>query len=319
MIAEQFRTVLPVKRANFEVSFLNHLLFIGSCFSESIGNKLKTRRFNLCVNPNGIVYHPNAIAQSLTRLLLESPYLESELRFQDDKWFSFAHHGSFSGPDKHKCLEQIASHYTLAQQTLRSTDMLFITFGTAFSYVLKENGNTVANCHKVPQQAFTKKRSTVAELLTTYESLIAQLLALRPDLRIVFSVSPVRHLREGLEEDRLSKSILRLAVQELVERHACCSYFPAYELLQDDLRDYRFYNNDFTHPTPLAVDYIWAYFVNTFVANDALPLMKEIEQLNQAMAHRGLHPDTQKHQQFLAKTAQKKETLMRNHPYLNWK
>jgi hypothetical protein len=318
MIAGQFRTTLSPKKATFNIGFTDQLMLVGSCFSVEIGKKLEARKFSLCANPNGIVYHPLAISQLFTRLLEGKPYATSDLSFANEKWFSFLHHGDFDHPDQQRCLDQINNNFEKAHAAVEKLDVLFLTFGTAFVYRLQSTGQPVANCHKLPATEFRKELSSIEDIVAAYRRLIEQLKKIRPQLQVVLSISPVRHLRDGLEEDRLSKSILRVAIEMLTREYKNCSYFPAYELLQDDLRDYRFYDRDMVHPSEQAVDYIWNHFLDTYVSASDQAIVNEIEQLNKALNHRPLHPETKSHAEFLKSTEKKKEVLARKYPFLNW-
>jgi hypothetical protein len=261
----------------------------GSCFAENIGNKLRSHKFNICLNPFGIIYHPQVLAQNIRRVMSGKPYNEKELEFHNGLWCSFDHHGRFSHTDAGIALEQMNSKLQYACRQLAGADMFFVTFGTAWAYRLKNNGRVVANCHKYPASDFERFRSTDAEICDTWYGLISELRQFNPKLKIIFTVSPVRHLREDAHENQLSKSILLLAVDKLIEKTENTGYFPAYEIMMDELRDYRFYDRDMVHPNDVAVDYLWQRFCDCYISDRARQVMKEVEDILRASAHRQIH------------------------------
>ncbi|MDR0815465.1 MAG: GSCFA domain-containing protein, partial [Bacteroidales bacterium] len=264
------------------------VLMTGSCFAENIGRMMQRLKFNVTLNPFGIVFHPFPLARQLDRLLSADEYSAGELRHDHDLWFSFDHHGRFSQPEQTDCLALINGEFQQGRQQLAKAKWLFVTFGTAWAYRLKENGKIVANCHHYPTNAFERIRTEADEICETWARTITRLREINPAVQVVFSVSPVRHLRDDAHENQLSKATLLLAVERLNKNMNTC-YFPAYEIMQDDLRDYRFYDEDMTHPNPLAIKYIWQRFCTTYFSDDAVRVMNKVDDIVKASEHRPIH------------------------------
>ncbi len=313
-----FRTILEVPPSDVSISHHNRLLAIGSCFAEHIGARLQALQFDLQLNPFGILYNPYSIAYSIERLRAGTPYQAEDLFFHNDLWHSFDHHGKFNHPNSAQALEGI--NQALAQSTaaLQVADRILLTLGTATIHLLRENGRIVANCHKVPATYFERRRMEVVEIADCISQACEALAKSKPELRIILTVSPVRHLRDGFIENQRSKATLLLAVEELLRRHTYMRYFPAYEILMDDLRDYRFYDTDMTHPSATAIDYIWEQFAGAFFKEDTRALVAAIQKINTALAHRPFHHNTPAHQAFLKKLRADMATLQMQHPFLKW-
>ncbi len=272
-------TKIDIPKADFEVSSGQKILLLGSCFADEIGEKLVRGGFDAMVNPFGTLYNPASIAVSLLRSISEHEYTKTsaELIHDDiqDVWHSWMHHSKFSSPDKENLIEKLNATTMQVSDFLREADVLVITLGTAIVYRLKENGMLVANCHKQLDSLFDRQRLSAYDIVDQWSMLLQLLASINPKLRIVFTVSPIRHKRDGLHINQISKGILLQAVDEIVatsRQHAYfgglgASYFPAYEIMLDELRDYRFYADDMIHPSPLAVEYIWQRFQDTYFNN----------------------------------------------------
>ena len=244
-----FRTTLLHSPSPTPITHAHQLLLIGSCFTEHIGQKLFERKFNTLINPFGIVYNPHSIAQCINRLSAENQAFEAEMLFENaGLWHSWEHHGYFSHPDKNEALKGLNSAYRVAADHLKKTDFLMLTLGTAEVFELRETHQIVANNHKMPASLFTSRRLSVAEIVETFKNALSNLKQINPSIQVILSVSPVRHLRNGMIENQRSKATLILACEALCSQLDNTHYFPAYELLMDDLRDYRFYTSDMLHP-----------------------------------------------------------------------
>jgi hypothetical protein len=262
-------------------------LFLGSCFSAHIGTFLTNNRFFVLSNPFGTLFNPVSIANALKMTMNEKLFTEDYRYFFDERWVSFAHHGSFSHTDENLFINKISQQLKDTKTFLEKADYLFITFGTAYCYKFLERDLIVANCHKIPPHCFKKFRLTIDEIVQNYQNLLHQLQQVAPALKIIFTVSPVRHLGDGFHENQLSKSALHLAIEQLTDNKNSF-YFPAYEILMDDLRDYRFYAEDLCHPGVNAVRYIENIFADTFFSNSTKVRQKEIEKKNKFLNHRSL-------------------------------
>ncbi len=314
---------MPDAPGPFALSHAEKILLVGSCFTEHMGARLAGGKFRVLVNPNGIVYNPVSLAKNLRQLLWgtfasqsESP--ESALFEHGGLWHSWEHHGDFSHPDRRECLRQMEAARQRASTFLQETDVLMVTLGTAVVFSLRESGRVVANNHKAPATWLSQRRLGVAEIVEIWAALIQDLNILRPGLRLLFSVSPVRHLRNGMVENQRSKAALLLACAELCERFDGAHYFPAYELLLDDLRDYRFFSGDMLHPNEQAIEYIWEYFARTFFPTATQELLLEISAIARAAQHRPFWPESPEHAAFAGQQLTRVRKLSEEHPDLDF-
>jgi hypothetical protein len=313
-----FRTVFEVGAADCTISHHNGIAALGSCFAEHIGGRLQAYKFRVALNPFGILYNPASIAGALERLRSGRPYEAGELFLHQGLWHSFDHHGRYSFPDREQALEKINADLRDGAVALRQADRLLLTLGTAGVFVVQKTGRIAANCHKLPGDTFERRRMSVSEIADCLSPVFEQMKSESPDLRIVLTVSPVRHLREGFIENQRSKAALLLAVEELCRSYDFAHYFPAYELLMDDLRDYRFYEADMVHPSPAAVDYIWEQFAGSYFTEETRRIIGAVQKLRTAAAHRPFHPDSAAHRTFVERTLADMSELERQHPFLDF-
>lgn len=308
-------TEISIPSPLISVTYDRPLLTMGSCFAENMGERLRKYGFDSDVNPFGILYNPLSIASSLERLMSGSPFTEAELFQYNGLWHSYAHHGNFSAVTAGETLEKINERLMTAAVRLSDYGVLLVTFGTAWVYRKRDDDRIVANCHKVPERNFTRSRLSVEDITSLWIPLLQKLKQHNPDLRVLFTVSPIRHWKDGAHENQLSKATLLLAIEQLRER---CSvdYFPAYELMMDELRDYRFYAADMLHPSELAIDYIWDRFVASCFDKTTRETMREVEQINRAMSHRPLNPDSEEYLRFRKQTLLRRADLLQRFPHL---
>lgn len=299
-----------------------HQIFLaGSCFTEHIGAKLAQHKFNILQNPNGILFNTASLSQSIINYIDHKIYNPEELFYYNELWTSWDHHSKFSSVDKKNSLQQINKSQQAAHEFLQTADWAILTLGSAFVYELTEEsqkGRIVANCHKLPATAFQKRLLDLQEVLTQLDGLIYRLKKFNPTLKIIFTISPVRHLREGLMENNRSKATLIQAVHQVVDKFSGLYYFPAYELVIDDLRDYRFYAEDMVHPNYAATNYVWEKFIQTCVEPEALPLMKELHAIYMAMHHKPFNETSTAHQQFINSIKEKMLQIKSNYSYINF-
>jgi len=296
---QEFRTKLPASTFDFNFDHNNQIVCIGSCFAENIAHRLQSNKFKCLLNPFGILYNPLSIEKVLNLLLDSNSFSEDQLFNHQGLWHSFDHHGHFSKPDKAETLQSINSSLANGQTFLKNTTRLIVTLGTAYVFVYKKSGAIVANCHKLPGNEFDRKRLDVETIVEKLSHAFEKIKAKNPELQIVTTVSPIRHIRDGLVENQKSKGVLLLALGQITTNLDFVHYFPSYEILLDDLRDYRFYETDMIHPNKLAIDYIWDYFRLSFFENDTINIIAEIEKFVNASNHLPFHPDTVQHQTFL--------------------
>ena len=305
----EFRTKVEIEAVRDRVDYDSRICMLGSCFAENIGQRLKYYRFRTELNPCGIVYNPMSVANVLKLVLAKYRFTERDLLYNTDKWVSLYHHGCFSAPTKELCLEHINERLGRAADGFEKTDLLLMTFGTAWVYRYKERGMIVANCHRFPAGDFERFCLTPEEIVGVYRPLIRQLREVNPKLRIVFTVSPIRHWKDGAHGNQLSKAVLLLAIDKLVQEFPDVYYFPAYDIVMDELRDYRFYGEDMLHISSLAVEYIWEKFKGTWISPAIEPLMKRVDKLNKSLAHRPFSPESDAYRKFQQQLRQEIETL----------
>ena len=296
----------------------SQLLFLaGSCFTEQVSQKLSAHKFRIIDNPNGILFNPVSISKSVLSYIQNKQYGEADLFYHNELWGSWEHHTRFSSVSKDTCLQKINASQSAAHSFLKNADWVLITLGSAFVYEL-ENKQVVANCHKVPTDKFKKRLLAIDEVVTVLENLLLNLKAFNPKLNIIFTISPVRHLRDGFIANNSSKAILINSVHHVVDKYEHAFYFPSYELIIDDLRDYRFYAEDMVHPNYAATNYVWEKFVSTCIDPSSQLLMREINTINAACHHKPFNPASQAHQKFLKINLAKIEKLKEQFPYLNF-
>ena len=288
----------------------DHLLLLGSCFAANMGARFTEAKFSCDVNPYGVLYNPLSISAALREIVFGKVYGKEDLFFFRDCWHSPMHHGDFSSPLADETLKRINGRIAGAHEQIFRSACLLLTFGTSWVYEQKNTGRIVGNCHKLPEKEFTRRRLTVDEIVSDYVSLLSGLLARNSGLKVIFTVSPIRHVREGMHANQLSKSVLLLAVDRLQAAFPeNVFYFPAYELVLDELRDYRFYGEDMLHISSLAVEYIWEKFKETWISPAIEPLMKRVDKLNKSLAHRPFSPESDAYRMFQQRLRQEIETL----------
>jgi len=315
---------------NFHLDFLIHppdnqinysekILLIGSCFTEHIGSSLKRLKFPVLMNPNGILFDPLSITESLTDYINRKKFTEKDLNRREDIWFSWKHHGRFSGTDKSKLLNNINESIEEAHGFLKNAKWLILTFGTAYSYqLIGENYLPVANCHKIPQSNFSKKLLSIEEIQTALDNCFHQLRNFNPDLNIILTVSPVRHIKDGIIENNRSKARLLEAAHHLEEKFSRIYYFPAYELVIDVLRDYRFFESDLVHPNQQATGFVFNNFLNNFFDKETREIATELEKIISSTEHKPFHKDAQEYKRFIKNTMEKIDKIVARHPWLNF-
>ncbi len=312
-----FHLTFPILPFEQKINYAHKFLFVGSCFTENIGEIMQRYKFNVKINPNGVLYNPASMAVALRRYMDNKMMLENEFFYANECWNSWEHHSRFSNTDKQSCLTIINNSISSAHDFIKQADWLFITFGTAFLYKRNDTGELVGNCHKVPQKEFTKQMLSVNEIVADYKTLIQQLKALNSNLKIIFTISPVRHIREGIIENNRSKARLIEAVHEIIEQNNNSFYFPAYELVMDDLRDYRFYNSDLVHPNEQAITYVFEKLMNTIFDENTKQLFEKIKEIITAKQHRPFNSNTESYRQFKASYIERCYQLQKEYPFLN--
>lgn len=308
------------------------ILSVGSCFTEHISNALTGLKFNVLQNPNGILFDPISVASSLLSYIPKEQNAENELFQLDEIWNNWQYHSRYSGTDKQLVIDKIKASHQEAHLFLKEAEWIIITLGSAFSYRLKERSDPeivvpwnfphaigwVANCHRAPAQWFEKHLISTDVIIERLDYTLCRLLQYNPNLNIIFTISPVRHVRDGIVDNNRSKARLVESVHHLVDKFDRLFYFPSYELVIDVLRDYRFYAEDMVHPNYLATEFVLAKFIQTFMGDETIELINEIKKINIARKHRAIHPHTKAHQEFLKNNLKKLKSLQKQFEFLNF-
>lgn len=304
-----FTTQIPISKHKNNISHKDKIMLLGSCFTENIGNKLSINGFETLINPFGILYNPFSICSSLNRIIYLK-FLDSEdLVKVNEFWFSYEHHGVFRDEKCDNLLQTINLGITKANLFLKQTNWLIITLGTAWVFFLKENNKILGNCHKLNPQLIDKKLLSVDEIVENTSLTINNIREINPNIKIILTVSPIRHWKQGYRENIISKSALHLATNQLCETINDCFYFPAYEIVMDELRDYRFYQADMLHPSEIAVDYIWEKFSTHLFSNSTANLCKDYCKLHSMKQHKAFNPESQGYKNHLIKIAKLEKEL----------
>ena len=313
----EFRTTVKTGENRGWLHHSDAVVLLGSCFSDNIGGKLSAALFNTTVNPMGTLYNPMSIAHGVQQLIDGTPVAGKDLFMQGGVWNSFDFHSRHSLPDKQATIDRMNQRIEQGHIALKDARLLTITLGTAIVYRLRTTGEVVANCHKVPQHEFERKMATVDEMAHTLDEMLTALHGFNPDLKIILTVSPIRHIADGLDTNSLSKAALRIAIHEAMARHSdYCDYFPAYEIMLDDLRDYRFYTSDMVHPSDVAVEYIWQAFQATYLDDRSALAVARCERIHKRLQHRPMSANRETVDRFNADTASVVRNLIKEYPYL---
>ncbi len=311
----QFRTQTPVFKSNSGLEYDSKIVSLGSCFAVNIAEQLAYFKFQSSVNPFGILFHPLAILGIIQRALKQKCFTEADLFFHNELWHCFEVHSEMSHPNKAILLQNLNSKLLETQQQISEASHVILTYGTSWVYRHKASQKIVANCHKVPQNDFEKALLTTTQIQEAIQETLALIQAVNTTANIIFTISPVRHLKDGFVENQVSKAHLISAVYTIVNSNTTnLSYFPSYEIQMDELRDYRFYAEDLLHPGTTAIAYIWERFVAAWVSETAIPIMQEVQQIQKGLQHRPFQPNSESHQYFLKQLHHKIAVLQEQYP-----
>lgn len=324
---------IDLKKPSEQVRYGDSILLVGSCFTEHIGNSLEELKFSVLQNPNGILFDPFSVSQSLVSYVRNKQYSEKDFFQLNEVWHSWKHHSRFSNMDLQEAVRIVNDSQERAHQFLKRANWIIITLGSSFSYQLTKSAEPressgdlegaetlirVANCHRAPAQWFNKHLMTIGEIVSDLDTSLRQLFLFNTNLNIVFTISPVRHIRDGVVENNRSKARLIEAVHSLVSKHDKLYYFPAYELVVDVLRDYRFYDADLVHPNYMATEFVLEKFAETFIDEATQNLMKEVKSIMIARRHKAFQPDTMAHKQFLKTYFEKTKALTEKYSFFDF-
>lgn len=315
----KFQTEVGIPRYFWKTGYKKQNFFLGSCFTENVGNKMEALKFPVELNPFGILYNPVSVANCIRAILQKKNFSIHDLIHHDGLWHSFYHHSRFSSNSAGKAQEGINRRVESSAEVFKRTEFLFITFGTAWVYIYQPTGLTVSNCHKIPEKNFKRLRLTPEEIVEDYQKLLPEIWEIQPTMKVIFTVSPVRHWKDGAIENQRSKAALLLAVESLVKffGQERCSYFPAYEIVMDELRDYRFYEPDMIHPSPVAISHIWEKFRSALIDDESQKISEEVEKLIHLFSHRPFNRFSPEYLDFLQQSMKKVQELQEKFPYLD--
>lgn len=311
----QFRTKISIPKSDIPIDYNSKMVSLGSCFAVNIAEKLDYFKFQNTCNPFGILFHPLAIEKLIEFAVSGKQFTEEDVFFYNERWHSFDVHSDCSNSNKEELIANLNAIVQSTRQYVSEATHIIITYGTSWVYRNLPSNAVVANCHKVPQKQFGKEILSVETIENSIKSTIDLIQKVNPKANVIFTVSPVRHLKDGFVENQLSKSHLITGIHKILESAVCnlqsAIYFPSYEIMMDELRDYRFYAEDMVHPNQVAMDYIWERFSETFISEESHSMMKEVETIRKGLQHRPFNPNSESHQQFLSKLNDKIEKLQK--------
>lgn len=311
-----FRTSITIPKCNHPIDYYSKVVTLGSCFSKNIGAKFEQYKFQHYNNPFGILFQPDAIENVLMRAIEMRLFTEEDLFFENEFWHCFEVHSVLNNPDKEDMLLNLNGILKYLNGQLQTCSHLIITLGTAWTYRFSHTQKRVANCHKIPQSNFAKELLTVEEITTSLINIQTKLTEFNPEIKFIFTVSPVRHIKDGFVENQVSKSHLFAGLHSSISYYTNSSYFPSYEMMMDDLRDYRFYSEDMLHPNQTAIDYIWNHFMTSHISHHVRPIMLELDSIQKGLNHRSFNPNSEQHQLFVQKLHERIEQLQEKYPFL---
>jgi hypothetical protein len=314
----KLQTQLPLEKQASAINYHSELVLLGSCFAENIAEKFSYYKFQNQVNPLGVLFHPVAILDLLKRAHRNIPYNEKDVFFSNGCWRSFRAHSRLNSTSQSEILERLNTALNSTKNQLKNASHVFLTLGTAWVYEHIESKTTVANCHKQPQNKFKKSILSIEQLQENYQSIFSILKSFNPTATVVFSISPVRHLKDGFVENNQSKAHLIAALHSVINPSENIHYFPSYELLMDELRDYRFYKKDMVHPNQIAVDYIWEKFKSIWIDEGTNSIMQEVNQLQKGFSHKPFNPLAIEHTVFLSNLHKKAKALESQFPFMRF-
>ncbi|RLD26436.1 MAG: GSCFA domain-containing protein [Bacteroidetes bacterium] len=318
----KLQTKIPLeKQPNNLIDYNSKILLLGSCFAENISEKLEYFKFQNTINPFGILFHPKAVERLIANAINEKEYSEKDVFFHDERWHCFDAHSVLSNTSKEQLLLNLNSNIKLTYKQIHESTHIIITLGTAWVYRFIENNQIVTNCHKVPQKQFKKEILTVDEIASSIESIERKIRLVNANVQIIYTVSPVRHLKNGFVLNQQSKSHLITAIHNFFNHNSEIQnrnsfYFPSYEIMMDELRDYRFYAEDMLHPNKTAINYIWEKFKQVWISQDASTIIDEVESIQKGLLHKPFNPNSNSHKQFLKNIESKKAQIHKQFPHI---
>lgn len=315
----QFTTKIPVQKSTFPIDYDSKVMLLGSCFAENMGKKFDYFKFQATTNQFGIIFNAVSLEKLIRRAVENRTFTENDIFFHNDLWHCYEVHSELSNLDKDAFLESLNDIIRSTNKQLNESTHIIITLGTSWVYRNIETNEIVANCHKVPQKQFTKELLSIHQTEESLQSIISLIHSVNPNCNFIFTVSPVRHIKDGFAENTLSKAHLIAAIHKTITHHPSpITYFPAYEIMMDELRDYRFYTEDMLHPSQTAIDYIWIQFFENYISESVFGLMKEICSIQKGLQHRPFNPNTESHQKFVLTLEEKMKRINERLPTIQF-
>ena len=323
----QFSTKIPIQKCNFPIDYDSKILLLGSCFAENIGRKFEYFKFQSTTNPFGIIFNAVSLEKLIRRAVENRTFTENDIFYHNELWHCYEVHSELSHPYKEEFLNNLNLILETTKNQINSLSHCIITLGTSWVYTNIESNEIVANCHKVPQKHFRKELLSINQTEESLQNIVSLVHSLSPKCHFIFTVSPVRHIKDGFVENTLSKAHLIAAIHSVLNRKFSTSlelttqnniYFPSYEIMMDELRDYRFYGEDMLHPNQTAIDYIWIQFFQNYISESQFGLMNEICSIQKGLKHRPLNKNTESHQKFIDNLTKKMQLIKNQHPFIKF-
>jgi len=315
----QFTTPIPIQKSKNQIDYNSKIISLGSCFAVNIGERFDYFKYKNTINPFGILFHPLALEKIISRAISKEIFTEDDIFFHNERWHSFEVHSDLSSSDKESFLKILTANLENLQADLVNCSHVIITLGTSWVYKEIESDKIVANCHKVPQKQFKKELLSVEDIKSSLEKIIDKIFWVNKKAKIIFTISPVRHIKDGFVENQWSKANLITAIHQIINHKSeIITYFPSYEIMMDELRDYRFYAEDMIHPNQTAIDYIWKRFSETWISEEAKSTSDEIETIQKGLTHRSFNPGSEQHKKFLKQLEQKIDVIQNRFPFMKF-
>ena len=317
----QFRTQIPIPKSNYPIDYSSKIMSLGSCFAVNMAEKLDYLKFQNSCNPVGILFHPLAIEKLIDFAVSGKQFTENDIFFHNERWHCFDVHSDLSNANKEELLASLNAIIKSTNQQISESTHIIITYGTSWVYRNIESDSIVANCHKVPQKQFKKELLSVEQIKESIANILKLIHAVNPNCTIIFTVSPVRHIKDGFVENQWSKANLISAIHSVMNTEHCklnTEYFPSYEIMMDELRDYRFYAEDMLHPNQVAIDYIWKRFKETTISETAFAVMDEVESIQKSLSHKPFNPNSESHLKFESKVREKITKLESQYSFMKF-
>ncbi len=313
-----FTTQIPISKSQNPIDYNSRIMSLGSCFAENMAKKFDYFKFQNVVNPFGIIFNPVSLEKIISRIVGKEFYTEKDIFFHNELWHCYEVHSEISNPDKEKFLENLNKILELSHSQIIKLSHCIITYGTSWVYKLKTTNDVVANCHKMPQNQFDKEILSIENIEKAIQNTIDLIQKINPNCKFIFTISPVRHIKDGFVENQRSKAHLIAALHSSIFQLPTYNYFPSYEIMMDELRDYRFYANDMLHPSQAAIDYIWINFFENYVDEKQFGLMNKVCEIQRALQHKPFNPVSNSHRQFLSNLKEKISVIQEKFPQIKF-